>query len=66
MQYAGSYTVAGLHLPCNVLSLMLWRVPAMQSILTRTQCAKDDEEEQELDCGGQFAMQYAESYTVAG
>ena len=38
----------------------------MQSILTRTQCAKDDEEEQELDCGGKLAMQYAESYTVAG
>ena len=33
MQYAGSYTVAGLHLPYSVLSVILWRVPAMQSIL---------------------------------
>lgn len=33
MQYAGSYTVAGSHLPCSVLSVILWRAPAMQSIL---------------------------------
>ena len=52
MQYAGSYTVSGLHLPCSVLSVILWRCATMQSILTTTQCAKDDEEESELDCGG--------------